>query len=67
MLITVLRFNGTVALSSLATGGEFKVTVTVAVSVPPLPSETWYVNLSVPKAELNGVYVTVSGEVELLV
>ena len=45
----------------LAVGDAFaNVTVTVAVSVPPLPSETRYVKLSVPFALVRGVYVAVS-------
>ena len=61
MLITVLTPALAVATSLLAVGDAFaNVTVTVAVSVPPLPSETRYVKLSVPLAFAKGVYVAVS-------
>ena len=55
--------SATVKLSSLAVGGSFTgvtVTVTVAVSVPPLPSEIVYVNASVPKKLAAGVKLTLA-------
>ncbi len=50
--------SATVKLSSTASGGLFEpptVTVTVAVSVPPLPSEMVYVNVVVPEKSAAGV------------